>query len=138
MLRSLFASAALVFIFSCSVNSQRNSIQGIWYFDRFGGPHGEIAESPEAVKANRQNEGTMFNFTADNKLITSLQGGSINNNNTQNYQVLSDRRQIIIGGDTMQIMLLTPDILELYPITETKPAVFFKRTKDGKTSISAP
>jgi len=35
-------------------------ITGTWYFDRFGGPHGEIAESAEIVKANKLNKGLMI------------------------------------------------------------------------------
>jgi hypothetical protein len=54
------------------------------------------------------------------------------------FQYLASRQEIVLHGDTMKIMLLTLDILELYPISGTKPALFLKRNKDGKTSMSAP
>lgn len=53
------------------------------------------------------------------------------------YKLFPDRKEVIIQGDTMRIMLLTADILELYPTSDTKPALFLKRTKNGKTSMSA-
>jgi hypothetical protein len=124
-----------MFIIFCCANAQQNAILGKWYFDRFGGPHGEIAESPDIVKANQQNNGISFTFTKDNKMFRVQPDG---NSMTVNYQVLPDRKQVVIERDTLQIMLLTSDILELYPITETRPALFLKRSKDGKTSMSAP
>jgi len=125
-------------IFSFSSNAQKPDILGKWYFDRFGGPHGEIAESPEIVKANKQNKGLTLTFTKDNKMISSQQNGMKINNSTVNYQVLYDRKQVIIGSDTLQIKLLTSDILELYPKNESRPALFLKRSKDGKNLMSAP
>ena len=128
----------LMLTIACLTNVQKPDISGTWYFDRFGGPHGEIAESPEIVKANKQNEGRIFTFTKDNKLISRQPGGMEINNSTVDYHVLPERRQVIIGSDTLQIILLTSEILELYPKNESRPALFLKRSKDGKTSMSAP
>jgi len=60
------------------------------------------------------------------------------NNSIADYQVSYDLRQVICAGDTLRIMLLTSEILELYPKDESRPALFLKRSKDGKTSMSAP
>jgi len=54
------------------------------------------------------------------------------------FQVFYDRKEIVIDGETMKIMLLTKEILELYPKNENRSALFLKRSKDGKTSMSAP
>jgi hypothetical protein len=136
MLRSLRLSIFLTLAISCS--ARQISILGVWYFDRFGGPHGEIAESEDIVKTNQHDKGMMFTFTKDNKLIVTLPDGASNPNGTQDYRVLQNPRLIVIAGDTMQIMLLTSDILELYPKNESKAALFLKRSKEGKTSLSAP
>lgn len=138
MLHSLKLSICLMLVFSYASNAQKPDISGTWYFDRFGGPHGEIAKSPEIVKANKQNEGLTLTFTKGNKMISSQPGGMKINNSTVNYQVLYDRKQVIIDSDTMRIMLLTSEILELYPKNETRPAIFLKRSKGGKTVMSAP
>jgi hypothetical protein len=135
MLRSSLLSISLMFIIFCCANAQQNNILGKWYFDRFGGPHGEIAESQNIVKANQQNKGMALTFTKDNKVTKDLPDGT---SSTVNYQLLANRKLIVLAGDTMRIMLLTSDILELYPITETRPALFLKRSKDGKSSMSAP
>ena len=57
---------------------------------------------------------------------------------TIDYKLLDDRREVVIGADTMQIMLLTSQILELYPNDQRQGALFLKRNKDGKTAMSAP
>lgn len=113
---------------------QKAEIYGKWYFDRLGGPHGEIVKDGEIAKANKQNEGISFTFTNDNKAILQQKDGSTM---TVPFQLLADRKEIVLQGDTMRIMLLTKDILELYPVSEEKPAMFLKRTRDGKTSMSA-
>lgn len=137
MHRPLCFPVALMLIFSWSC-TQKPDLSGTWYFDRFGGPHGEIAESPEIVQANRQDQGLTFTFAKDHKLIKSQEGGPNINNSTATYQVFYNRRQVIIEGDTLQIMLLTSEILELYPKNESRAALFLKRSKDGKTLMSAP
>jgi hypothetical protein len=130
---------AIFFCFqSCGSQSQKADIKGIWYFDRFGGPHGEISEDSEIVKANKENKGLTMSFTKDNKMISEQPGGMRVNNSVVNYQVFYDRKEVIISGDTLKIMLLTSEILELYPKDESRPALFLKRSKDGKTSMSAP
>jgi hypothetical protein len=119
----------------CSAQAARQvSITGDWYFDRFGGPHGEIAHSPEIVKANKHEAGYQFTLTKDGKFITTQPNGT---QNTMDYQYIARRREVILGKDTMKVMLLTSKILELYPIKGKQPALFLKRTKDGKTSMSA-
>jgi hypothetical protein len=128
----------LLLILSCFADAQNPDISGKWYFDRLGGPHGEIANDPQILKANKQNEGLSLTFAKDNKMISSQQVGTKVNNSTVDYKVSYDRKQVIIGGDTLRIMLLTSDILELYPINERRPALFLKRSKDGKTAMSAP
>jgi hypothetical protein len=136
MLRSLLLSILLILVISCSV--RQNSILGTWYFDRFGGPHGEIAESKDIVNANQQDKGMMFTFATNNKFIVNRPDGGSSPNGTQDYQVLQNSRLIVIGIDTMRIMLLTSDILELCPTSGPRAALFLKRSKDGKTSMSAP
>jgi hypothetical protein len=128
----------LLLIFSCFAGAQQPGILGVWYFDRLGGPLGEIASDPQILKANKQNEGLSLTFAKDNKMISSQQVGAKLNNSTVDYKVSYDRKQVIIGGDTMRIMLLTSDILELYPVNERRPALFLKRSKEGKTVMSAP
>jgi hypothetical protein len=112
---------------------QKADIYGNWYFDRFGGPHGEIVKDGEIAKANKQNEGVSFTFTNDNKAILQQRNGATM---TASFQILAGRKEIVLHCDTMRIMLLTSDILELYPISEEKPAMFLKRSKDGKTAMS--
>jgi hypothetical protein len=114
---------------------QSQNITGTWYFDRFGGPYGEKAQSAEILKANQQNAGISFNFSQDNKLIIVNPDGT---RKTVNFTEIPAKKLLVIASDTMRIMLHTADILELYPISETKPAVFLKRTKDGKTLMSEP
>src|SRR5882757_5169108 len=111
MLHSLHLSVFLMLIFSFSSNAQKPDILGKWYFDRFGGPHGEIAESAEIVKANKLNKGLMITFTKNNKMIYSQPGGMRQNNSIADYQVSYDLRQVICAGDTLRIMLLTSEIL---------------------------
>lgn len=50
---------------------------------------------------------------------------------------IMDRKEVIIDDETMKIMLLTSEILDLYPKDENRPAPFLIRSKDGKTSMSA-
>ena len=113
---------------------QQVTITGDWYFDRFGGPHGEIANSPNIVKANKDEDGTMFTLTKDGKFTTTQPNGF---RNTTDYQYIVKRRLVILGKDTMKVMLLTSKILELYPTNGKQPALFLKRAKGGKTSMSA-
>jgi len=78
----------IIFCFQSSLSySQTANISGIWYFDRFGGPHGEISESPEIVKANKVNKGLTITFGNDNKMISKLPGGNSNNSSVVSYQV---------------------------------------------------
>ncbi|HEV3223994.1 hypothetical protein [Pedobacter sp.] len=129
----------IIFCFQSSISySQQADIRGVWYFDRFGGPHGEISKDSEIVKANKINKGLIITFKDDNKMISKPPGGNANNNSVVNYQVFYDCKEVIIDGETIKIMLLTSEILELYPKDESKPALFLKRSKDGKTSMSAP
>jgi len=60
MFRHLHRSIFLFLILFCSFMDHKVDITGTWYFDRFGGPHGEIAESAEIVKANKLNKGLMI------------------------------------------------------------------------------
>jgi hypothetical protein len=57
---------------------------------------------------------------------------------TSSFRLLAGGHEILLERDTMRIMLLTSEILELYPVSEQKPAMFLKRSKDGKTAMSAP
>jgi hypothetical protein len=128
----------IIFCFHSSISySQHADINGVWYFNRFGGPHGEISDDPEIIKANKINKGLMITFTGDNKMISKLPGNSANSTVVK-YQVFYDRKEVIIDGVTMKIMLLTSDILELYPKDESRPALFLKRNKDSKTAMSSP
>jgi hypothetical protein len=137
MLLLLQRSFSLFLIFSLINHVQQVDITGIWYFDRFGGPHGEIDKSTETVKANKLNKGLMITFTKDGKLISTQPGGAKQNNSKVEYKVSYKLKQVIIGTDTLRIMLLTSEILELYPKNESRPALFLKRSKDGKTLMSA-
>jgi hypothetical protein len=137
MLRSLGLLVSLISILSCSF-VQRPEIMGTWYFDRFGGPHGETSDDPNIANANKQHQGLSFTFTRDNKLITRQPGQMAVHDTTVDYKVLADRREVVIGGDTMRIMLLTSQILELYPNNQHQAALYLKRSKDGKTAMSAP
>ena len=140
MHRSLQLSVFLVLAFSCSCFAQKPEIFGKWYFDRFGGPHGEISSDPGIANANKHNEGLTMNFTTDNKMIGIRKNGTVADTFTTHYRIINPGRLLVMGGqsDTMRIMLLTSDILELYPTSDTKPAMFLKRNKDKKTSMSAP
>ena len=122
-------------IFSCAACGQKAEIYGKWYFDRFGGPHGEVVKDGEIAKANQLNKGISFTFTKDGKAVLEQADGAKMNST---FQYLAGHEEIVLHGDTMRIMLLTSDILELYPTSYTKPAMFLKRNKDGKTSMSAP
>ena len=135
MARSIRLTLCLLVIFSCSGYSQKAEIYGKWYFDRFGGPHGEIANDGEIGKANKLNKGMMLTFTKDNKAIMQQKNAPAM---TASFQLLTNRNEIVLRGDTMRIMLLTSSILELYPISDNKPAMFLKRSKDEKTALSAP
>jgi len=131
--------AAILFCFQSLVTySQKADIKGLWYFDRFGGPHGEIAKSPGIIEANKMNKGMTITFTNDGKAIRKPPGGNAGDNSVVNYQVFYDRKEVILDGETLQIMLLTSEILELYNKDGTKAALFLKRSKDGRTSMSAP
>lgn len=127
--------AVCLILLSCGPSyGQKAEIYGKWYFDRFGGPHGEIVKDGEIAKANKQNEGFSFTFTNDNKAIIQQKDGATMK---ASFELLAKRKEVVLQGDTMRIMLLTSDILELYPISEEKPAMFLKRSKDGKTAMSA-
>jgi len=134
MLRWFHIAGYLILISYGPAYGQKAEIYGRWYFDRFGGPHGEISKDPEIAKANKQNEGLSFTFVTNNKAILKQSNGATM---TMPFQFLASRKEIVLQGDTMRIMLLTSDILELYPISEEKPAMFLKRSKDGKTAMSA-
>jgi hypothetical protein len=122
-------------VLSCAACGQKAEIYGKWYFDRFGGPHGEVVKEGEIAKANNLNKGITFTFTNEDKaVIEHVEGGKMNSS----FQYLASHQEIVLQGDTMQIMLLTSDVLELYPISGSKPALFLKRNKDEKTSMSAP
>jgi hypothetical protein len=71
---SHFLHRAVFLILICSCTGHRVDLTGLWYFDRFGGPHGEISESPEIAEANKLNKGLTITFSNDNKM-TSTQGG---------------------------------------------------------------
>jgi len=134
MIRWFPSAVFLLLISFCPGYSQKAEIYGKWYFDRFGGPHGELVTDGEIAKANKQNEGYSFTFTKDNKAIFQQKNGATM---TAPFQLLERRKEVVLHGDTMRIMLLTSEILELYPISEEKPAMFLKRSKDGKTAMSA-
>ena len=134
MIRLFRPAFFLLLISYCPTYGQKAEIFGNWYFDRFGGPHGELVKDGEIAKANKQNEGYSFTFTKDNKAIFRQKNGATM---TAPFQLLESRKEIVLHGDTMRIMLLTSEILELYPISEEKPALFLKRSKDGKTAMSA-
>ena len=134
MLRRFHLAVCLILI-SCGPSyGQKAEIYGKWYFDRFGGPHGEIAKDAKIAKANKQNEGLSFTFATDYKAILQQKNGATMN---VPFQLLASRKEIVLQGDTMRIMLLTSDMLELYPISEEKPAMFLKRSKVGQTAMSA-
>jgi|GEM_PF-3208567 len=134
MLRLIYPSVYFLLFSFCPYFWQRAEIYGKWYFDRFGGPHGEIVKDGEIAKANKQNEGISFTFTNDNKAILQYKNGATV---AAPFQLLPSRKEIVLHGDTMHIMLLNSEILELYPVGEEKPAMFLKRSKDGKTAMSA-
>jgi hypothetical protein len=134
MLRWFHLAFCLMLISCGPANGQKAQIYGKWYFDRFGGPHGEIAKDAEIAKANKQNEGLSFTFATDYKAIIQQKSGATM---TVPFQLLASRKEIVLQDDTMRIMLLTSDILELYPVSEEKPAMFLKRSKEGKTAMSA-
>jgi hypothetical protein len=131
--------AGMLFCFQTLIGqAQSVDIRGVWYFDRFGGPHGEISENPETVKANKTNVGLTFTFTNNNRVVRTPPGGNASNSSVVQYHIFYDRKEVTIDGETMKIMLLTSEILELYPKAENKQALFLKRSKNGKTSMSAP
>src|ERR1700761_5456077 len=70
------------------------TVMGDWYFDRFGGPHGEVSHSAEIVKANKDEEGYMFTLTKDGKFTTTQPNGT---QNTSDYQYIAKRHEIILG-----------------------------------------
>lgn len=129
----VLAVFSLLFL-SCPGYGQKAEIYGKWYFDRFGGPHGEVVKDGAIAEANKQNEGLSITFTKDDQAILDHGDGAKMNGS---FHYLANQGKIVLQGDTLQIMLLTTDILELYPISETKPAMFLKRNKNGKTSMSA-
>jgi hypothetical protein len=134
----LHGSLTLLLSISLVSPLQQRDITGDWYFDRFGGPHGEIANSPEITKANKQFKGMLFTFGSDGKLRKTNGDGTKPPNATTNYKVFYQLRKVIVARDTLRIMLLTSDILELYDVSENYPAMFLKRNKNGKTAMSAP
>ncbi|MES1222379.1 MAG: hypothetical protein ABUT20_43195 [Bacteroidota bacterium] len=134
MYRWFHLIVGLILISCGTANGQKAEIYGKWYFDRFGGPHGEISKDAEITKANKQNEGMSFTFRTDDKAVIQQKNGA---SMTAPFQLLAGRKEIVLQRDTMRIMLLTSDILELYPISEEKPAMFLKRSKEGKTAMSA-
>lgn len=105
---------------------QQPDFTGDWYFDRFGGPHGEVAKGDSIDKATKQWTGYKFTFTKDGKCKTTEQDGT---RDTKFYQYIADRRLVILEGDTMKIMLLTSRNLELYPTNGRQPALFLRRNK---------
>ena len=105
------------------------TVMGDWYFDRVGGPHGEVSHSKDIVKANADEAGYMFTLTKDGKFTTTQPNGT---QNTSDYQYIVKRHEIILGKDTMKIKLLTSKILELYPTNGKQPSLFLRRNKDGK------
>jgi hypothetical protein len=112
-------------ILSCSACGQKAEIYGKWYFDRFGGPHSEVVEDGEIARANKLNKGLSFTFTKDDGAIYEQADGAKMN---APFHILPGRKGIVLHGDTLKIMLLTPDILELFPVSGTKPAMFLKRS----------
>jgi hypothetical protein len=116
-----------LFFISCT-HPQKAPITGLWYFDRFGGSHGEIAQDSSVIKVNMENKGLTINFTTDNKLISSQPGGLERNKFTTSYKILDDQSKIIINGDTMTIKVLTKDMLELF-IDNSMTALFLNRAK---------
>jgi hypothetical protein len=125
-------------ILLCPTRFQQPEITGTWYFDRYGGPHGEISKRAEILEANRLYQGTSFIFTKEGILIRDFPHGRQHNTTSINYRINYPSRLAIIGTDTMRIMLLTPQILELYPNNGKSMAMFLKRKKEGKTAMSAP
>jgi hypothetical protein len=115
--------------------AQQAELTGDWYFDRFGGPHGEIAKNDSIDKANKKFEGVKFTFTKDGKFRSVEQDGT---HNTKAYEYIPGQRLVIVDGDSMKIMLLTAMNLELYPINGRQPTLFMKRSKEGKTVAGNP
>jgi len=115
---------------------QQPEFYGDWYFDHFGPRNGEVVKSDEIDKANKQEAGYKFTFTKDGKFFRTIQ--SDGSRNTTDYGYLADRRLIIVGTDTMKIVLLTSQAMELYPINGKQPALFLRRNKDEKKATSTP
>lgn len=114
---------------------QQPEITGDWYFDRFGGPHGEVSKGDSIDKATKEWAGYKFVFTKDGRCRTIQQDGA---RVTKNYEYIPSRGLVIFEKDTMKISLLTAQSLELYPINGKQPALFLKRNKDEKTAMNAP
>ena len=112
---------------------QEPEITGDWYFDRFGGPHGEVSKGDSIDKATKEWTGYKFVFTKDGKCRTIAKDGS---RVTKNIEYIPDRRLVIFEQDTMKIMLLTAQNMELYPVNGKQPALFLKRNKEEKTAMN--
>lgn len=110
---------------------QQADYTGDWYFDHFGPRNGQVVKSDELDKANKQEAGYKFTFTRDGKFKTTQSDGT---RNTTDYGYLADRRLIIVGTDTMKIVSLTAQTMELYPINGKQPAMFLRRTQSVSKS----
>ena len=110
---------------------QQTEFTGDWYFDHFGPRNGQVVKSDEIDKANKQEAGYKFTFTKDGKFRTIQSDGT---RNTTDYGYLANRRLIIVGTDTMKIVSLTSQAMELYPINGKQPALFLRRTQSVSKS----
>jgi len=120
-------SSALFAAFAFLSSLQQPDFTGDWYFDRFGGPHGEVAKGDSIDKATKKWTGYKFTFTRDGKCKTTEVDGT---RDTKFYQYIPEQRLVILEGDTMKIMLLTSRSLELYPTNGRQPALFLRRSKE--------
>ena len=126
---SLVLSVALLY------PQQQAEFTGNWYFDRFGGPHGEVVKNADIDKANQQEAGFKFVFTKDGKFKSIEPNGM---HTTKDYEYLAGPRRIIIDGDTMKIAMLTSEAMELCPTNAKQPALFLRRNKEERTAMSTP
>lgn len=114
---------------------QQADYTGDWYFDRFGGPNGEISHTDAIDKANKQEAGYKFTFTKDGKFRTVQSDGT---RNTTDYQYIHKGRLIVLGRDTMKIVRLTATAMALYPTNGKQPTLYLRRNKEVKGAGSAP
>jgi hypothetical protein len=114
---------------------QQTDFTGDWYFDHFGPRDGQVSQKEDIDKANKQEAGYKFTFTKDGMFRTIQSDGT---RSSMNYGYRADRRQIILGTDTMKIVSLTSQTMELYPINGKQPALFLRRNKDAKAVVSQP